>query len=162
MTPPVGKPVGIILSGYFSPLHVGHLDMIEQAAEQADTVIVVVNNNEQQIAKKGKLIIEEADRLRVVKALRAVDDAFVAVDKDRTVCESLRLIAERYSGHDLIFANGGDRQSGAVVPETPVCDEFGIKMVFDMGGSEKADSSTRINMELGLETEASALPSVSS
>jgi hypothetical protein len=35
-------------------------------------------------------------------------------------------------------------------------------MVFDMGGNTKADSSTRINMELGVESEASALPSSSS
>ncbi len=86
----------------------------------------------------------------------------VAVDEDRAVSESIRVLAEKYSDCELLFANGGDRSSGKVVPETAVCEEFGIDMVFDMGGNEKADSSSRINMELGVETEASALPSENS
>lgn len=159
MSHPTGAQTGVIVSGYFSPLHIGHLDMIEAAAAQADTLIVIVNNNDQQIAKKGKLVIDEADRLRIVQALSVVDDAFIAVDEDRTVSASIRLVAQKYPNHKLIFANGGDRASGAVVPESAVCEEFGIDMVFDMGGSEKADSSSRINMELGLETVASATPS---
>lgn len=157
----MAQKTGMIVSGYFSPLHVGHLDMIESAAAQCDDLIVIVNNNSQQIAKKGKLVVDEQDRLRIIQALRVVDDAFIAVDEDRTVVESLRLVAQKYPDHSLTFANGGDRSDGKVVPESPVCEEHGIAMVFDMGGSEKADSSTRINMELGLETEASALPSAS-
>lgn len=152
------RPVGVIVSGYFSPLHVGHLDMIEAAAGLGDRLIVVVNNNDQQLAKKGKLIIDQQDRLRIVRALRAVDDAFVAVDQDRTVSESIRLVASKYPDHRLIFANGGDRQPG-FVPESTVCQEHGVELVFGVGGERKADSSTRINMELGLETEPSATPS---
>ena len=154
------KPVLTILSGFFSPLHIGHLDMIEAGAAHGDRLVVIVNNNEQQALKKGKVIIDEEDRLRIVRALRVVDDAMIAVDEDRTVSASLKLLAEKYGdSHHLVFANGGDRASGAVVPETGVCQEYGIEMVFGMGGTEKADSSTRINMELGLETEASATPS---
>jgi len=155
----MAKRKGVIVSGYFSPLHTGHLDMIESAASNGDFLVVIVNNNEQQIMKKGKIIQDENDRLRIVNALRFVDDAIVAVDADRAVSESIRVIAEKYSDCELTFANGGDRSSGAVVPETGVCEEFNIAMVFDMGGTEKADSSTRINMELGVESEASALPS---
>jgi len=156
------QKVVVIVSGFFSPLHIGHLNMIEAAAEAGDQLVVVVNNNQQQIAKKGKLIIDEKDRLRIVSALRAVDEAFIAVDDDRTVIESLRVVAERYPGDRLIFANGGDRKDGTVVPESEVCREYNIEMIFDMGGSEKADSSTRINMAMGVEDEASALPSATS
>lgn len=155
------SPVGVIVSGYFSPLHVGHLDMIEEAAAVGDTLIVIVNNNEQQLAKKGQVIIDEHDRLRLVKALRVVDDAFIAVDSDRTVKESIRLAAQKYPGHRLIFANGGDRKP-EFVPEADVCDQLGVEMRFGVGGHNKADSSTRINMALGVETEASSLPSTSS
>lgn len=155
----VPKPTAVIVSGYFSPMHVGHLDMIESAAAQADHLIVIVNNNAQQIAKKGKLIIDEQDRLRIVNALRDVDDAMIAVDDDRTVSASLAHLAQKYEGYQLTFANGGDRASGAVVPETGVCEEYGIEMVFGMGGNEKADSSSRINIELGLQDEESAPPS---
>ena len=152
-------PTGVIISGYFSPLHAGHLDMIEAAADRGDHLIVIVNNNAQQVIKKGKVIMDEADRLRVVQALRVVDDAFVAVDEDRTVIASIEAVAKKYPDHDLIFANGGDRASGAVVPETPICEKYGIEMVFDMGGTEKRDSSSRINVELGFEDEQSAPPS---
>ncbi len=155
------QPVGIIVSGYFSPLHVGHLDMMEDAAARGDTLIVIVNNNAQQQMKKGKVIIDETDRLRIVKALRIVDRAFIAIDDDRTVCQSLELIAREFADHRLIFANGGDRSTGEVVPEAETCAAAGIEMVFDMGGTEKADSSSRINVELGLEDQPSAPPSAS-
>ena len=155
---PTGGPTAAIVSGYFSPLHVGHLDMIDGAAELADKVFVIVNNNAQQKIKKGKVIIDEADRLRVVLALAAVDHAIIAVDDDRTVSASLRQLAETFSDHRLIFANGGDRIPD-FVPESAVCEEHGIELVFGVGGNEKADSSSRINVELGLEDEQSAPPS---
>lgn len=148
----------MIISGYFSPLHCGHLDMIEDAASQADRVVVIVNNNEQQIAKKGKLILDQADRLRIVNALRDVDDAIIAVDEDRTVSASLALLADTYPDHTLSFGNGGDREPG-FVPEAEICGERGIAMVFGVGGTEKRDSSNRINMELGVEDSVSAKPS---
>ncbi len=156
------RPTAVIVSGFFSPLHDGHLDMIEAAAALGDRLIVIVNNNTQQVAKKGKVIMDEQSRLRIVKALRVVDDAFIAVDEDRTVSASLELAAQKYGGdHRLIFANGGDRKPD-FVPETAVCEEHGIEMAFGVGGDDKADSSTRINMALGIETEASALPSENS
>lgn len=154
----VPQRTAIILSGYFSPLHVGHLDMIEDAASRGDILIVIVNNNAQQIAKKGKLIVDESDRLRIVEALRDVDHAFVAVDDDRTVRASLEKVAADYADHRLVFANGGDRQP-AFVPEASVCEQFGIEMAFGVGGDNKADSSSRINVELGLEDKQSAPPS---
>lgn len=154
----MSKPVAVIISGYFSPLHVGHLDMIEDAASRGDHLIVVVNNNAQQMIKKGKIIIDEQDRLRVVRALELVDDAFVAIDEDRTVSASLALVAERYPDHSLIFGNGGDRAPG-FVPEAAICEEHNIEMQFGVGGDSKADSSSRINVELGLEDEPSAPPS---
>jgi len=160
------EKTAIVLSGYFSPLHVGHLDMIEDAGARADLVIVIVNNDAQQRAKKGKVIIDEADRLhrlRIVEALRVVDHAFVAIDADRTVSASLEKVAREFGDlYSLTFGNGADRKDGSVVPETAVCERHGITMVFDMGGTEKRDSSSRINAELGLETETSAPPSATS
>lgn len=157
----MNRPVAAIVSGYFSPLHVGHLDMIEAAATIGDKLFVIVNNNEQQLLKKGKVIIDQDDRLRLVRALREVDDAIIAVDDDRTVSASLQALAERYPDHELVFANGGDRKP-EFVPESEVCERYGIRMEFGVGGHDKADSSTRINMALGIETEASATPSATS
>jgi len=154
----MSKPLAVIVSGYFSPIHVGHLDMIEAAAALGDEVIVIVNNNAQQILKKGKVIIDEVDRLRIVNALSDVDHAMIAVDDDRTVSASLAAIADRFGHKTLIFANGGDRVPG-FVPEAEVCETHGIELRFGIGGDEKADSSSRINVEMGLEDQASAPPS---
>lgn len=148
----------VIVSGYFSPIHAGHLDMIEGAAEIGDEVIVIVNNNAQQLMKKGKLIIDEVERLRIVQALRLVDHAIIAVDEDRTVSASLAKIAEDFADRTLIFANGGDRKP-EFVPEAAVCKANNIEMRFGIGGDNKADSSSRINVALGLEDEMSAPPS---
>lgn len=155
----VSKPTAVIVSGFFSPLHEGHLDMIEAAADLGDLLIAIVNNNEQQMLKKGQIIMDEQVRLRITRALRMVDEAFIAVDTDRPVSASLAMVAEKYrASHQLIFANGGDRLP-EFVPEAAVCEQYGIEMRFGVGGTEKADSSSRINMALGLQTEPSAAPS---
>jgi len=141
----------VILSGYFGPIHVGHLDMIEAGAAAGDELYVIVNNNLQQQLKKGRVIIDEADRLRIVEALRVVDHAMIAVDGDATVCASIEAIAKQFPEHAIVFGNGGDRHpDGDAVPETDVCDRYGITMVYGMGGTAKADSSTRLIEELDL------------
>ena len=139
----------VIVSGYFNPLHGGHLDMIEAAEQLGDYLIVIVNNDDQQRIKKGKIILEQENRARLMNALKHVHEVVIAVDKDTPVIETLRQIAAVYPDDELIFANGGDRDSDKVTPETAVCTELGIAMVYGVGGTDKADSSTRINQALG-------------
>ena len=140
-----------IVSGYFNPLHVGHLDMMEEARALTGYLVVIVNNDDQQVLKKGKVIQVLDHRLRIVRALRVTDDAIGAVDHDPTVRSSLRLVRERYPDAALIFANGGDRSQRSAVAEAEVCEELGIELRFGVGGETKADSSTRINTTQGLE-----------
>ena len=142
-----------IVSGYFNPLHVGHLDMMEAARRLADALVVIVNNDAQQVLKKGKVIISETDRLRIVEALRVTDAALVAVDDDGSVAASLEIIHAAYPGLELVYCNGGDRDPDrdAVPPaEAVVCARLGIEMAWGVGGETKADSSSRINQALGL------------
>jgi len=138
-----------IVSGFFNPLHGGHLDMIEAAAAMGDKLIVIVNNDVQQVLKKDKIILPEENRARLIKALRYVDEVVIAVDNDPPVIRTLHAIADAYPGHELTFANGGDRDSEKVIPEGDVARERNITLVFGVGGNEKADSSTRINQALG-------------
>lgn len=138
-----------IVSGFFNPLHGGHLDMIEAAKEMSDKLIVIVNNDAQQVMKKDKIILPEDNRARVLGALRAVDEVLIALDEDPTVIKSLEYIAQKYADHELVFANGGDRDSEKAIPEGDVCRVYNIEMKFGVGGTEKADSSTRINQALG-------------
>lgn len=140
----------VIVSGYFNPLHGGHIDMIEAAAAMGDKLIVIVNNDKQQLLKKGKIILDESNRLRLMRALKDVDQVMLSIDEDPTQIKSLEMVAGQYPGDELIFANGGDRNSTAAIPETEVCEKYNIEMRFD-AGEGKPDSSTRINRATGNE-----------
>jgi cytidyltransferase-like protein len=140
-----------IVSGYFNPLHYGHICLIENAKKYSDKLIVIVNNDKQQVLKKGKIIMNEEERMIVVRALRAADEVILAVDSDRTVIESLRMIAEKYPNDKLIFCNGGDRNTTFDIPETEVCEKYNIELKFGVGADFKQDSSSRINSLIGKE-----------
>ena len=147
----MGAPARIaIVSGYFNPIHIGHLRMVKAARELAPHLVVIVNNDRQQLLKKGRILMNEDDRHAIVAELRCVDEAFVAVDDDSTVVASLRQLRERYPDAELLFCNGGDRSNASDVPsaETHLTEEIGLQMVYGVGGEEKSDSSSRINEEL--------------
>ena len=126
--------IKIAVSGYFDPIHVGHLEYLKMAKSLGDTLVVIVNNNSQCVLKKGKFFMDEKDRLEIVKAIKYVDEVFLSVDEDRTVCKSLELIRPN------IFANGGDRSTDEV-PETLVCKKHDIKMVDGLGEKIRSSSS---------------------
>ena len=134
--------IRVAVSGYFDPIHVGHLDYLRMAKELGDYLVVIVNNNYQCKLKKGRHFMDENDRVEIVKALRFVDEVFLSVDKDRTVCKSLEEIKPD------VFANGGDRATSEV-PETPVCKKFNIKMVDGLGDKIRSSSSLTGLNELG-------------
>ncbi len=123
----------VAVSGYFDPLHVGHLEYFELAAQLGDKLVVIVNNDEQANLKKGRPFMKENDRVAIIKALRCVDEAFLSIDKERSVCESIKAVRPD------IFANGGDRTIGEV-PETKVCRELGIEIVDNLGKKIRSSS----------------------
>src|ERR1019366_3366348 len=114
-----------VISGYFNPIHVGHVRYLRGAKRIAPYLIVIINNDEQQRAKKGRIIMSEQDRLEVTSALQGVDEAFLAPDSDESVAASLRLIRERHPSAEIAFCNGGDRSGVDRVPskESSVCEE---------------------------------------
>ena len=126
--------IRVAVSGYFDPIHVGHLEYLKMAKELGDYLVVIVNNNHQCKLKKGKPFMDQNDRLEIVKALRFVDEVFLSVDQDRTVCKSLEAVKPD------IFANGGDRATSEV-PETPICKKYNIKMVDGLGDKIRSSSN---------------------
>lgn len=124
--------------------------MIEAARAMGDKLIVIVNNDRQQHLKKGKIILDEKNRLRLLRALRDVNEVVLSVDDELPVINTLEMIARQHPGDELIFANGGDRDSERAIPEAEVCKQYGIEMRFD-AGEGKPDSSTRINQATGHE-----------
>lgn len=146
----------VIVSGYFNPLHGGHLDMIEAAKELGDHLIVAVNNDKAQLIKKGKVILDEGNRMRLVRSLKLVDEVMLSIDEDLGQALTLRMIRELYPNDELIFANGGDRDPNKhALPEneTQSCIDCDIQTVFGVGSHEieKRDSSSRINRSTGHE-----------
>tara|TARA_A100001391_G_C4962350_1_gene250285 strand:- start:313 stop:720 length:408 start_codon:yes stop_codon:yes gene_type:complete len=123
----------VVVSGYFDPLHVGHIEYLELAKELGTKLVVIVNNDYQCELKKGKSFMKEEDRLKIVKSLSIVDEAFLSIDRDRTVCNSLAAI------NPDIFANGGDRHVKEI-PESVVCKELGIKMIDGLGNKIRSSS----------------------
>ena len=125
--------VVVVTSGYFDPLHVGHIECIHLAKQLGDKLVVLLNNDKQVVLKKGKVFMPLEERKKILEALRDVDEVFVSVDEDESVCKSLEAIRPD------IFAKGGDRFNSEI-PEAKVCEELGIKVVDGLG--EKIQSSS--------------------
>ena len=103
----------VATSGYFDPLHVGHLECLEMASELGDKLIVIVNSDLQSKLKKGESFMNQEDRMKIISSLRHINPD--------------------------IFAKGGDRTSGEI-PESKVCNELGIEIIDGLG--EKIRSSS--------------------
>ena len=123
----------VAISGYFDPIHVGHLEYIIEAKKLGDKLIVIVNNNHQCVLKKGKPFMDENDRVSIVSSIKYVDEVFLSIDKDKTVCKSLEKIKP------TIFANGGDRKNYEI-PESVICNKYNIEIIDGLG--EKIRSSS--------------------
>ena len=134
------KQRAIIVSGYFNPIHKGHLEYFNNAKALADELIVIINNDHQRALKGSQEFQEEDERVEIVSNIKAVDTTVLSIDTDRTVCATLRKIAQDYgSMYDLAFANGGD-QNNDTIPERPVCEEVGIALIDGLG--DKIQSSS--------------------
>ena len=134
------KKKAVIVSGYFNPIHKGHLEYFNKAKAIADELFVIVNNDHQRALKKSKEFQSEQERMIIVYNIKAGDQASLFVDKDRTVCATLEKIASEYSqDYDLAFANGGD-QNNDTIPEHPICKKMGITLIDGLG--DKIQSSS--------------------
>jgi len=123
----------VAISGYFDPIHVGHLEYINMAKKLGDKLVVIVNNNYQCELKKGKPFMDEKDRVVIVSNLKNVDEVFLSIDKDKTVCASLEKIKPD------IFANGGDRKNYEI-PESHICKKYDIKIIDGLGKKIRSSS----------------------
>ena len=123
----------VCISGYFDPLHVGHIEYINKAKKLGDYLVVIVNNNLQCKLKKGKFFMDENDRAEIVKNLKSVDEVFLSIDDDKTVCKSLKKLKPS------IFANGGDRKNYEI-PESNVCNVKGIEIIDGLGDKIRSSS----------------------
>uniref|UniRef100_UPI004047E288 adenylyltransferase/cytidyltransferase family protein n=1 Tax=Algoriphagus sp. TaxID=1872435 RepID=UPI004047E288 len=130
----------VIVSGYFNPMHKGHLEYFIKAKAQGDLLFVIVNSDFQRALKGSKEFQKEDERLFIVQHIKEVDQAFLSIDLDRTVCKTLEYLYRQFGNtHCLSFANGGD-QTNQSIPETPICQALGIELIDGLG--DKIQSSS--------------------
>ena len=91
-----------ITFGTFDVFHYGHLRILERTRELCDYLIVGVSSDELNFSKKGRNpYYSFEERLRIVGALRCVDEVF------KEECEEKKLDYIREHKAD-IFIMGGD------------------------------------------------------
>ena len=130
----------IIVSGYFNPLHKGHIEYFLNAKKHGDRLFVIVNSDYQRKIKGSKEFMNEEERIFILNQLKIVDKTFISIDKDRSVCETIKLIHNKYSlKYDLYFANGGD-QTNDLIPEKPICEKLNIKLIDNLGSKIQSSS----------------------
>jgi cytidyltransferase-like protein len=131
--------VVVCVSGYFDPLHIGHIEYFKKSKEIGNKLIVIVNNDTQSILKKGRSFMPVDERVAIIKELRCVDVVIKSIDMDRTVCKTLESIIPS----PAYFCNGGD-QNNNTIPESVVCESLGIDLR-DGFGHKIQSSSWLIN-----------------
>ena len=130
----------IIVSGYFNPIHKGHIEYFQKARELGDLLFVIVNSDLQRSLKGSREFQLESERMLIVEQLRLVDQCFLSIDQDRTVRATIRSIHALYGQEYLLaFANGGD-QKNEISPERSVCEELEIELIDNLG--DKIQSSS--------------------
>ena len=134
------KKKAIIVSGYFNPIHKGHLEYFAKAKSMADELFVIVNSDLQRSLKGSKEFQNEEERGIIVSHIREVDKTILSIDKDRTVCETIQKIVKDYGkDYEIAFANGGD-QNNETIPEKPVCKKLGVALIDGLGGKIQSSS----------------------
>ncbi|MFZ4632277.1 MAG: adenylyltransferase/cytidyltransferase family protein [Patescibacteria group bacterium] len=139
------KIVVVAVSGYFNPLHVGHLEMIQMAKKLGDKLVVIVNNDKQVKLKNRVPFMSEKDRVRIVGALRDVDKVVLAIDDYKLPSGEIPVIKTLAKVKPNIFANGGDRHNIVNVPEYDICKKLNIKLVDGLGKKIRASSQMIAN-----------------
>ena len=94
--------------GVFDMFHIGHLNLLERCKEQCDTLIVgLCNDDYVRNVKHHEPVFPDADRIRILSALRCVDrveavDPYITSDK---------MAAWKRFGFDVLFS--GDDWKGS-------------------------------------------------
>jgi cytidyltransferase-like protein len=134
------KEKAIIVSGYFNPLHKGHLDLFKKAKSLGDKLWVIVNSDFQRELKGSTSFMDENERLIIIQSIKYVDYALISNDRDKTQCYTLQQFHDMFSDkYDLAFANGGD-QNNDTISEREVCEKLGIELLDGLG--DKIQSSS--------------------
>ena len=132
-----------IVSGYFNPLHFGHIEYINGAKDQCKELVVVVNNDIQVKLKGSKKFMTDIHRANIMHSIKGVDFALISRDMDKTQCETIGYIRSLWPQSTMAFFNSGDRTVETVDElEKITCKQLNIHFV--LLNQEKKYSSSEL------------------
>ena len=67
----------VMVSGYFNPLHKGHIEYFNKSKEHGDKLYVIVNNDKQRELKGSKEFQNEDERMFIIKNLKKIFKRFL-------------------------------------------------------------------------------------
>jgi len=129
----------VIASGYFNPLHKGHIEYLKRSKELGDALMVIINNDMQVELKGSKVFQDELERKDIIDELKCVNYSLISIDEDRSVKRSIEFIHKFIRADKYLFTNGGD-QFGNTILEKDICNQLGIGLIDGLG--EKIQSSS--------------------
>jgi len=125
----------VATSGYFDPLHHGHVELFKLSKQLGEYLIVIINNDNQTLQKKGYVFMPAEEKAKIISELKCVDEVFISIDEDQTQCKTLEYLKPH------IFTKGGDRYAYEI-PETSICKKHGIQIIDGVG--KKIQSSSEL------------------
>lgn len=125
----------VCVSGYFDPIHIGHLEYFKKSKEIGTKLMVIVNNDHQATLKKGKPFMPCKERMKIIKEFKCVDYVIESIDQDRTVCKTLSEVEPK----PYFFCNGGD-QNNDTIPEVDACISRNIELRDGFGNKIQSSS----------------------
>jgi len=128
--------IKVCTSGYYNPIHLGHLQCLERSKELGDYLIVFVDSDEKAIRKNGYSFMPQNERAEIIKAIKYVDEVVLI---NIPVSEAIKI----YAKDCKYFTKGGDRTlDNLPKDEIEVCKEFGIEIICGLG--DKIQSSSEL------------------
>lgn len=130
-----------VISGGFDPIHSGHIAYINAASKLGDKLVILLNSDAWLRKKKEHEFMSFSERESILKAIKNVDKVFGFKDDKHGSCiEGLKELQSIFPNDEIIFCNGGDRNSENI-PEMILED---ITFAFSVGGEKKLNSSSWI------------------
>ena len=131
----------VVVSGGFDPIHSGHIAYFVNAKDYGHKLVVALNSDQWLINKKGKFFMPFEERKIIIENLAVVDQVIDFKDDDYgSAVNALEKTKKLFPNDEIIFANGGDRNSGNI-HEKKVSN---IDFIYGVGGNDKKNSSSWI------------------
>ena len=111
----------VLTVGVYDYFHIGHLNLFERARAYGDYLVVAVQDGDYILKYKpdATIMYSTEDRMRLVEALRVVDEVITYQDVDRTVMEA-----------DFdVFVLGGDQNHAGFQRAAQWCRDNGKEVV---------------------------------